>query len=308
MVNLLFSLCSFANMETKYFRLIKTIVEEGNLAKATEKLFLTQSALSHQLKELELQLGFKVFYRKRNKWELTEEGVEFYHLGNTVLSNIEKGLNDIKKIQLGSTGTIKLSTECYSFYHGLPNFIQRMGLLYPEIKVDLNLEATHHPIQKIISNDIDIAIVTIKPEDKSLYSIPFFEDEILAIMHKEHVLNSKECIVAKDFMKEHLIIHSYPLETVSVYQQYLKPYKVSPIQISAVPLTQVTLEMIEANIGITCMPLWALKLFKIPENIVFKKIGTKGLKRTHYLVVRKADKNKKYINDFILNFKEQFSA
>ena len=295
-------------METKYFRLIKTIVEEGNLANATEKLFLTQSALSHQLKELELQLGFKVFFRKRNQWELTEEGTELYHLGNTVLSSIEKGLNDIKKIQAGSTGTIKVSTECYSFYHGLPGFIQRMGVLYPEIQVDLNLEATHHPIQKILSNEIDIAIVTLKPEDNSLFCIPFFEDEILAIMHKEHPLNKLKKIVAKDFYQEHLIIHSYPLETVSVYQQWLKPNNVMPLKISAVPLTQVALEMIEANIGITCMPLWALKLFKIPENIVFKKIGNKGLKRTHYLVVRKADKNKKYINDFILNFKEQFSV
>ncbi|GGF70162.1 LysR family transcriptional regulator [Wenyingzhuangia marina] len=295
-------------METKYFRLIKTIVEEGNLANATEKLFLTQSALSHQLKELELQLGFKVFFRKRNQWELTEEGTELYHLGNTVLSSIEKGLNDIKKIQAGSTGTIKVSTECYSFYHGLPGFIQRMGVLYPEIQVDLNLEATHHPIQKILSNEIDIAIVTLKPEDNSLFCIPFFEDEILAIMHKEHPLNKLKKIMAKDFYQEHLIIHSYPLETVSVYQQWLKPNNVMPLKISAVPLTQVALEMIEANIGITCMPLWALKLFKIPENIVFKKVGNKGLKRTHYLVVRKADKNKKYINDFILNFKEQFSV
>ncbi|ANW95948.1 LysR family transcriptional regulator [Wenyingzhuangia fucanilytica] len=295
-------------METKYFRLIKTIVEEGNLANATEKLFLTQSALSHQLKELELQLGFKVFFRKRNKWELTEEGTELYHLGNTVLNSIEKGLNDIKKIQAGSIGTIKVSTECYSFYHGLPSFIQRMGVLYPEIEVDLNLEATHHPIQKILSNDIDIAIVTLKPEDDSLYSIPFFEDEILAIMHKEHPLNLKKNILAKDFSNEHLIIHSYPLETVSVYQQWLKPNNIMPLKISAVPLTQVALEMIEANIGITCMPLWALKLFKIPDDIVFNKIGAKGLKRTHYLVVRKADKSKKYINDFILNFKEQFSV
>ena len=295
-------------METKYFRLIKTIVEEGNLANATEKLFLTQSALSHQLKELELQLGFKVFFRKRNQWELTEEGTELYHLGNTVLSSIEKGLNDIKKIQAGSTGTIKVSTECYSFYHGLPSFIQRMGVLYPEIQVDLNLEATHHPIQKILSDEIDIAIVTLKPEDDSLFCIPFFEDEILAIMHKEHPLSKQKKIVAKDFSQEHLIIHSYPLETVSVYQQWLKPNNVMPLKISAVPLTQVALEMIEANIGITCMPLWALKLFKIPEDIVFKKIGNKSLKRTHYLVVKKADKTKKYINDFILNFKEQFSV
>jgi len=44
----------------------------------------------------------------------------------------------------------------------------------------------------------------------------------------------------------------------------------------------------------------------LSNELVFKKIGKHGLKRTHYLVVRKPDKNKKYINDFLLNFEENF--
>lgn len=293
-------------MEIKYFKLIKTIVEEGNLANSTERLFLTQSALSHQLKELELQLGFKVFFRKRTNWELTEEGKALYNIGNTVLNNIETGLLNIKKIQSGSVGVIKVSTECYSFYHGLPRFIQKIGVLYPDIQVDLALESTHQPIDKLLSNEIDIAIVTRKPEDKTLFSMQFFEDEVHAIIHKEHSLNSEKIIVPNHFLNTHLIIHSYPLETVSVYQNFLRPYNVRPKKISAIPLTQVALEMIDANIGVMCMPKWALKSFKISEDIRFKKIGKQGLKRKHYLVVRKADKNKKYINDFISNFVEEF--
>jgi len=293
-------------MEIKYFKLIKTIVEEGNLANSTERLFLTQSALSHQLKELELQIGFKVFFRKRTNWELTEEGKALYDIGNTVLNNIETGMLNIKRIQSGSVGVIKLSTECYSFYHGLPRFIQKIGMLYPDIKVDLALESTHQPIDKLLSNEIDIAIVTRKPEDKTLFSMQFFEDEVYAIIHKEHSLNSEKIIVPNHFLNTHLIIHSYPLETVSVYQNFLKSYNVLPKKITAIPLTQVALEMIDANIGVMCTPKWALKSFKISEAIRFKKLGKQGLKRKHYLVVRKADKNKKYINDFISNFVEEF--
>lgn len=86
-------------MEIKYFRLVKTIIEEGSIANSSKKLFLSQSALSHQLKELEHQLGYKVFYRTRNKWELTEEGVELYGLSNVVLENIDKSFKNIKQIQ-----------------------------------------------------------------------------------------------------------------------------------------------------------------------------------------------------------------
>lgn len=80
-------------MEIKYFRLIKTIAEKDSIANSVEKLFLTQSALSHQLRELEERLGFKVFLRTRGKWKLTAEGGELYKLGNSILESIEKGFH-----------------------------------------------------------------------------------------------------------------------------------------------------------------------------------------------------------------------
>jgi LysR family transcriptional regulator for metE and metH len=270
-------------------------------------MFLTQSALSHQLKELEERLGFKVFLRTRNKWRLTNEGDELYKLGNSIIESIEKGFQNIELLRTGSVGTIKVSTECYSFYQGLSSFIQKMGLLYPEIDVDLILEATHHPITKILSNEIDIAIVTSRPTNETLSSIEVYEDEIFAIMHKENSLNKDAFLDTNNFSDAHLIIHSFPLESVSVYEQFLKPNKITPFKITAIPLTEVALEMVDANMGIMCMPKWALKSFKISDNLILKKIGENGLKRTHYLVFRKSDKIKKYINDFISNFEEYFS-
>ena len=294
-------------MEIKYFRLIKTIAEEGSIANSADKLFLTQSALSHQLRELEERLGFKVFHRKRNKWQLTEEGKALYKLGNSVLDSIEKGFQDIEQLRTGSVGVIKVSTECYSFYQGLSSFIQKMGLLYPEIEVDLILEATHQPISKILSNEIDIAIVTQKPMNEGLMSIEVYEDEIFAILHKENPLHQVEFLKANDFSEIHLIIHSFPLETVSVYDEFLKPNGITPAKISAIPLTEVAFEMVDANMGIMCMPKWALKSFKLSEGLTFKRISQNGLKRTHYLVFRKSDRHKKYIHDFISNFEEDFS-
>ncbi|WP_459210374.1 LysR family transcriptional regulator [Aquimarina rhabdastrellae] len=291
-------------MEVKFFKLVKTIVEEGSIANSSEKLFLTQSALSHQLRELETGLGFKVFHRTRNKWNLTEEGKEFYKIACEVINSIEKGVHTLQQLQKGSVGTIKVSTECYSFYQGLSSFIQKMGMLYPEIDVELILEATHQPIPKIVANEIDIAIVTTKPIHETLLSTAIYEDEIVVVCHNENELNSYDYVEAHHFLNTHLIIHSFPLETVAVYEHFLKLNRITPNNISAIPLTEVALEMVTANMGIMCVPRWALKSFKLSTDLVFKRIGKHGLKRTHYLVTRQADKNKKYINDFVLNFKE----
>lgn len=294
-------------MEIKYFKLVKTIVEEGSLVNSTKKLFLTQSALSHQLKELEEGLGFKVFLRKRQQWELTEEGAEFYNLSNEVLDKMEKGLKKIEKIRTGSVGNINVGTECYAFYQGLSGFIQKMGVMYPKIKVDLRFGSTYNPIENLIAKEIDIGIVTTKPDDESLMAIEIFNDEIFALMHYENPLNRLPYLEAQHFEDSPMIIHSFPLETVAIYCHFLKEHNVTPKNVSAFPLTEVALEMVSANMGFFCVPCWKLKSFKLPTNIVFKQIGKFGVKRTHYLVIRKADAHKKYIHDFISNFKDDFS-
>ena len=291
-------------MELKYFRLIKTIVEEGNLANSSDRLFLTQSALSHQLRDLEERLGFKVFNRKRNTWELTQEGTELYKLANKLFSTIDEGFSAIQDIQEGSKGTIKLSAECQSFFHTIPSFIQKMGILYPEIDIDVALGATHQTISQVLTNDIDIAIVTSKPASDQLSSIPVFEDEIFAVMHKENALNDLEFLDASHFAQVHLIINSFPLEGVAVYEKFLKPNATHPMKISAIPFTEISLAMIKANMGIMCAPKWQLNSFKLSKEIVFKRIGSHGLKRVHYLVVKKEHRNKKYIHDFISGFEE----
>ncbi len=294
-------------MEVKYFRLIKTIAEEGNIVNSSEKLFLTQSALSHQLIVLEERLGFKVFHRSRNKWKLTEEGEELYKLANEVLLSIEKGFKNIKNIKEGSKGIIRISTECSTFYQGFPAFMQKMGYLYPDIDIQLK-EVSHQSFTKLRSEEIDMAIVTTKPNSKNLTAIKIYEDDVMALMHNENVLAEKEYLEAADFLDQHLIIQSFPLSTVSVYQHFLKPNNIDPIKISAGLHTEICLEMIAANMGIMCLPKWVLKPFNIPDYLVYKKIGFNGLKRTHYLVLRKSDSHKKYIEDFVSNFEEDFST
>ena len=61
-------------MEIRHLKLVKAIVEEGSITKAIDKLHLTQSALSHQLKEAEYQLGAKIFLRQNKKLILTKTG------------------------------------------------------------------------------------------------------------------------------------------------------------------------------------------------------------------------------------------
>ncbi len=294
-------------MELKYFRLIKSIEEEGNIANSSEHLFLTQSALSHQLREMEDRLGFKVFNRSRNKWQLTKEGAELYKIANKLFETIDEGFSNIQQIKEGAKGSLKVSAECQSFFHKLPAFVQKMGILYPEISIDLSMGATHQTISQILSNELDMAIVTTEPASELLYSVKVFEDEIKVVMHKEHELGEAPFLDASDFSDLHLLINSFPLENVSVYEHFLKANRIVPTKITAIPFTEVSLQLIAANMGVMCVPEWTLKPFKLSDQLIFKRIGKNGLKRAHYLVMREADRPLEYFANFTSNFQEDFS-
>ncbi|MFY0654228.1 MAG: LysR family transcriptional regulator [Cyclobacteriaceae bacterium] len=248
-------------MEIKYLKLIKTIAEEGNISNSAEKLFLTQSALSHQLRDLEDRLGVRIFLRARNGWQLTDEGQELYKVAVNVLNEIDQGLSKVKGIKDGSRGRIKIKTECYSFYRGIPAFMQKMAILYPELDIDLMVEGFGDPFSKLLSNELDIAIVTCKPDDERLVVKELFEDEIFAVMNNEHYFAKKPHLEAKDFENIDLIIHSYPMESVTVNLHFLAPNNVIPTKVMAIPLTEVALELVEANMGVMCIPRWSLDPF-----------------------------------------------
>jgi ubiquinone/menaquinone biosynthesis C-methylase UbiE len=85
-------------IEIRHFKLIDAVSKVGSLKKAAEKLFVTQSALSHQLKELETQLGEQIFYRINNQLHFTPAGKEFRDAGKEILEHLEKLQNRLQQI------------------------------------------------------------------------------------------------------------------------------------------------------------------------------------------------------------------
>ena len=124
-------------MEIRYLKLVRAIVEEGSMANAIEKLHLTPSALSHQLREAELQLGTKIFHRINKKLILTEAGEKLLAASHIILKELDKVQREIKEIISGETGVIRISTECYTSYHWLPALMKKFHTEFPSIEIKI---------------------------------------------------------------------------------------------------------------------------------------------------------------------------
>jgi LysR family transcriptional regulator, regulator for metE and metH len=282
-------------MEIRHLRLIKAIVEEGSITKAIDKLHLTQSALSHQLKEAEYQLGTKIFLRINKKLILTNTGEKLYATANEILSKLSDTEKEIKQLIFGEVGEIRISTECYSSYHWLPAVLKQFHLLYPNIELKIVMEATHYPLQKLQENFLDIAIISDPIKDENIKYVELFQDEMMMVVSENHAWVNKKFVVAEDFINEHLLIHSLPMETVTIHQFLLAPAKISPKKITPLPLTEASIEMVKADMGIMAMAKWALQPYLKNNAIKAIKIGKNGLKRKHYIAYMS---NKTYPNYF----------
>lgn len=287
-------------MEIRHLRLIKAIVEEGSITKAIDKLHLTQSALSHQLKEAEYQLGTKIFLRINKKLILTKAGEKLYITANEILDKLSDTEREIKQLIFGEVGEIRISTECYSSYHWLPSVLKQFHLLYPNIDLKIVMEATHYPLQKLQENVLDIAIISDPVKDENIKYVELFQDEIMMVVSENHSWTSKKYVVAEDFVNEHLLIHSLPMETVTIHQFLLAPAKVIPKKITPLPLTEASIEMVKAEMGIMAMAKWALQPYLKNNTIKAIKVGKNGLKRKHYI----AYMNNKTYPDYFKHFIE----
>jgi LysR family transcriptional regulator, regulator for metE and metH len=286
-------------MEIRHLKLIKAIVEEGSITKAIDRLHLTQSALSYQLKEAEQQLGTAIFLRVNKKMVLTKAGEKIYETGKEILTKLEAAELEVKKMVYGEIGEIRLSTECYSSYHWLPSVIRQFQLLYPKIEIKIMMEATHYPLQKLLAGGLDIAITSDPVKDDKIKYIELFQDEMVAIVSEIHPWNKKKFVVARDFADEHLLIHSLPMETVTVHQFVLAPAGVTPKKVTALPLTEASIEMVKADMGVIVMAKWAVQPYLRNNNIRTIKIGKGGLKRKHFVAVLATKETPDYFRHFI---------
>lgn len=292
-------------MEIRHLRLVKTVVEEGSMANAINKLHLTPSALSHQLKEAELQLGTRIFHRINKKLVLTDAGQKIYHSATLILTELARVNKEVRDMISGETGVIRISTECYTSYHWLPALLKKFRAEFPNIDVKIVFEATHRPIQKLLEGQIDLAVTSDPVSNEHIDYIELFQDEMVAVVSEFHSWVDKEYVTAEDFSTENLFIHSEPLETVTIWQKVLHPAGVQPGHITILPLTEATVEMVKADLGVMVMARWALKPYLQSDTIKTVKVTRDGLHRTQYIAQIKKDEQPEYFDYFIKWLREE---
>ncbi|MCB0280511.1 MAG: LysR family transcriptional regulator [Calditrichaeota bacterium] len=287
-------------MEIRHLRLIDTVAEDGSLTRAAEKLFLSQSALSHQLKEVESQLKTSLFHRVNKKLVLTDAGKIVLKSARTILCELEQAELEVKRSLIGETGKVRICTECYTCYNWLPPIMKRFHYCFPNVELEINTENTLNPLELVLSGKLDVAVVHGKTEDKNLEFTKLYTDQLMAVVPENHPWTGQKYVELKQFASEVLFTHSKSFKkNSSMISRALSDANVKPKKVTYIQITEAIVEMIKSGLGVAVMGGWIMKHYVEHSRIQLIPITKKGMYRDWYAVRLKNNDKKDFTQCFI---------
>lgn len=281
------------------------IAETGNMTKAAEKLFISQSALSQQLKDIENKLKTNLFFRTPKKMVLTKTGTKLLQTAVPIIESLEDAELEIAKLVSGDRGELKVGTQCIFCYKWLPRVMGMFQKKFPNIEFEIG-NSDDLP-QELESKKFDF-IITGAPADEQDFSFqPLFEDHMVCIMRKDHPFSTRSHIQLDDFGRDCLISHSEKTKS-KFYQSTLKPNGIEPKRFMAVGQPDAIIEMVESGFGISIFPRWAIKNALEEKNITALAITKSGLPLTWHAAFLKNSNMPVFQQEFIKMLKNMNPA
>ena len=266
-------------LEIKHLRLVRAIADHGGLTRAGTFLHLSQSALSHQLRDLEDALGLKLFERAGKRMVITHAGTRILEHARKALEIVEGAETEAKALANGAGAVLRLTTECYTCYNWLPRVLGRFRRSFPDIEVRIDAKATDRPIAALLEGQIDLGLVFDTTPDPRIRSVPLFEDENVVVMAPGHPLTTRTIVRPEDLLDEPLFLYSTPLEESVLYQRILRPAGVRPGQVQHVQLTEAAIELVKAGLGVSVLAQWVVEPYLKSGQLVGRRLGSKGYRR-----------------------------
>jgi len=295
------------NIALHHFKLVDTISKEGTLTKSALALHLTQSALSHQLRELEREMDTEIFQRTGKRMQLTENGTRFLQSAEKILAEIRALQEDISNSKNGKTGKLSFCTQSYTAYHWLPDIVKSYRQLSPDINLHIVSEASKRPLEYLLRGELDVAIVRTQMTNTKIHYEPVFEDQLMTVMSKNHPMAGKKVFEISDFENTEVIMPAYdasyqdtPLIEHMIQLQHIKINNLQRIH-----YTDAAIEMIDADLGIGVIADWLLKPYLESKNIVAIPFSHAIARRTWYAATLTQSCA---IQNFITCLKEHFGG
>ena len=291
-------------IELKHLKTLVSLRDSGSLTSTATALHLTQSALSHQIKDLEARLGGQLFLRKTRPVKFTSEGQILLQLADEILPKMAQAEQDLASLKEDINGRLHMAIECHSCFQWLMPALREYQTAWPNVTLDFSSGFGFEPLPALLAGELDLVITSdILPRSEVHYE-PLFDFEMCLITATNHPLAQKSRIEPSDLADQTMLSYPVQKQRLDVVKHFLQPAGIEPLKWKQADNTLMLVQMVSAGLGVAALPNWAISEFSRQGLVTSLPLG-QGLKRRLFAATRNSEKNKNYLQAFFSTARQQ---
>lgn len=241
-------------MEIYQLRSFLTIVREGNYTKAAKKLFLTQPALSLQIKALEEALGEPLFEREGRKIYLTEAGRILMERAEQILSLVEQTSQEVGALHGLQAGQLAIGTNDSNCLYLLPELIQLFRQQFPGVELHLTNRHSTEVASLVAEGLVDFGLVTLPVPNPHLKSEVLFQREDVVVCSPDHPLSRQATVSLTELVQYPLLLLDQGSSSRILFDQLLAKADLVLNTIMELGSIEVIKRFVEIDLGVSIIP------------------------------------------------------
>ncbi len=290
-------------IDIKHLKTLSTLKDTGSLVNTARELFLTQSALSHQIKDLENKLDCQLFERKTHPVRFTPQGMLLLELAQDILPKVDATKCRIKESLNQPISQLRLSVECHACFHWLLPTIKEFNNFWPDIKVDYERGFSYDAIPELLNNELDLVLTSDIRDADSLEYAHMFNFKLKLIVAPDHPLAKKAYVTALDLKDETIISYPIPKQRQDIFKHFIQNSRFDGT-LKTVDQGLLIFQLVSAGMGVAALPDWLVTPYESQGLIKSIPLGALGLTRPMYLAMNKNMQDNPVYRHFINTCKQ----
>jgi len=248
------------NYTLRQLRVFVAVAQHGSFSQAGQIIGLSQSAVSHSIKELEAEMGIRLLDRTTREVILTHAGQQLANRLERLLEELNTTMLDARSFGQQRSGTVRVAASQTISAHLMPQCLAASQLRYPEIKVMLRDRPQQWVLQSVRDAEVDFGIVVGPLTAGEFESQPILDEPFLLLCRQDDELAQEETIRWQRLSGRTMVLQDYASGSRVLIDEALKQQQVEAEIVQEIGHPTTLYPMVEAGIGISILPALALPL------------------------------------------------
>ena len=270
----------------RQLQVFESVARNLNHSRAAEELYLSQPAVSMQIKQAESAVGLPLFEQVGKKLHLTAAGSEFLHYARSMLQlmlEMESVFDEMKGLERGQLSISVVSTANYFMPQLLAKFIQA----HPKIQVSLSVANRDAVIRQLTENNADLAIMGQPPQGTDMRADAFMQNPLVVIAAPAHPLAHARKIQPKQLANETFLLREQGSGTRGVVERFFASHNLALPAHMEMDTNEAIKQSVQAGMGIGIISQHGIELELETNRLVVLDVDHFPIVRHWYIVHRK---------------------